>query len=112
MPTHWLSVAAELCAILTAIVALFAYVQYLCRRTRQKDALERYLRSEKAQAQAEDQGQRSFLNIMAATKMTEDEIVSAAFRSAHVRFVKVPDDKGLTKELLLVYGKQHPTGSD
>jgi hypothetical protein len=96
-----LEIASHWAAILTAVVALVAYLQYTGGRLKKRWRLESYLKPEKASGQ--DAGQRTLLHLTAELGMTEAEIVDAAFRSKLIRRRVRPDQYGLAAALLLEY---------
>ena len=120
----WLGPFANLAAILTAAVAVFGYGAYLLDRYRKRRRLERYLRSERQNAEArekdetggegtrkKDTGQRSLLHLMARLGMTEAELLQASFRSSHIkRRVARDDQTGRAAALLLQW--QETTAPD
>jgi hypothetical protein len=82
-----LEIFANLAAIITAVVATWAYGRFwLGQRNRQKK-LEIYLREQKLYGP--DEGRRSVIHLMAYLSMTESEVQQAAFQSNVI--VTAPD---------------------
>ena len=96
-----LEVTSHWAAILTAIVAVWAYGRYLYERHQKRLRLEAHLKAEKEAGQ--DKGQRSILHLVAQLGMTETEVVDAAFRSNCIRRGVSTDEKGHASGLLLEY---------
>ncbi|WP_206454926.1 hypothetical protein [Aurantimonas marina] len=101
-----LGVFANIAAIVTAVVAGWAYGRYVWERRQKRLRLEHHLREEKAARR--DQGQRTLLHLVANLGMTESEIVDAAFRSKYVRRRLGVDDQGRADRLLLEYDGGDP----
>ncbi len=101
-----LGVFANIAAILTAVIAVWAYGRYLWERRQKRLRLEQYLRDEKAAGG--NQGQRTLLHLVANLGMAESEIIDAAFRSKYVRRRVGVDDQGRADRLLLEYDSGGP----
>jgi hypothetical protein len=101
---EWLTVIADIGAILTAGVAVVGG-GYLWRDRRGKQTkLENYLKAEKQNASRGDKGQRSILHLMARLGMTEGEVLQASFRSKCIERRLSADDKtGRATAMLLEY---------
>lgn len=93
-----LGLAANWAAILTAVVAAFAYGRYEWARWDKRSRLEAYLKEEKAKGT--DKGQRTILHLTARLSMSESDVLDAAFRSKRVRCVTASDEKGRVALLL------------
>lgn len=96
-----LGIAAHWAAILTAVVAVWAYGRYVYDRREKRRRLENYLEAEKGLEI--DRGQRTVMHLVARLGMTESEIVDAAFRSRHVHRVVGVDEHGRADTLLFEY---------
>ena len=97
---HWLEAAANIAAVITAVVATLAYGRFLYERCQKRQRLEAYL---KGDAQ---RGGRSLLDLAATLGMTETEIMDAAFRSQHIRRTVTTDLMGSPSKMLLEYDRQ------
>ena len=95
-----LEILANIAAILTAMIAVWAYGRFLWERRQKRIRLETHLRDEKNSA---DQGQRTVLHLVAHLGMSEAEIVDAAFKSKVIRRLVSVDDQGRADRLLLEY---------
>lgn len=96
-----LEVLSEWAAILTAVVATFAYLKFHCERRKKTKMLEQYLKDEKLLGF--DQGRRTTLHLMARLGMTEAEIFAAAFRTDKIETAVAVDDQGRANLLLFEY---------
>ena len=96
-----LGIAANWAAILTAVVAVWAYGRYAWVRYEKRARLEQHLKAEKANGT--DKGQRTILHLVARLSMTENDVLDAAFRSKPVRCVTNSDNKGYVAQLLFEY---------
>lgn len=96
----WFGVLANVSAILTAVVAVFAYGSYRWSQYQKCQRLESYLKSEKAKST--NRGQRSLLHLMAKVGMTEAELIQASFRSTHIDRKIAKDDKTGRADALLL----------
>ncbi len=97
-----LEVIAHLCAIATAVVAVYGYVHYRRSIILKRKRLEAYLRSEKEKGG--DQGQRSLLHLMARVGLTEAELLQASFESDRIdRKVAANKTTNRAEALLLEY---------
>ncbi|NTI17046.1 hypothetical protein G6L29_15505 [Agrobacterium rhizogenes] len=95
-----LEILANIAAILTAMIAVWAYGRFLWERRQKRIRLETHLRDEKNSA---DQGQRTVLHLVAHLGMSEAEIVDAAFKSKVIRRLVSVDEQGRADRLLLEY---------
>ena len=95
-----MGIAANWAQILTAVVAVIFYVQYLWERCQKQARLESYLKEEKAKG---DKGQRSLPHLVARLGMSESDILDAAFRSKRVHRVTDKDEDGFATKVMLVY---------
>lgn len=86
-----LGLAANWAAILTAVVAVWAYGFYHFERCRKRSKLESYLKAEKEKKV--DRGQRTVLHLVAHLNMSESDVLDAAFRSKKVQCVTASDNK-------------------
>ena len=96
-----LEVLASLSAIATAIIAAIAYGRYTWERGRKVRRLEQYLRNEKEQDL--DMGRRSILHLMAHLRMSESDLLDAAFRSKSVACVTPVNWQGRADALMFEY---------
>jgi hypothetical protein len=96
-----LEIAANWAAILTAILAAYAYGKYQFDRWQRVQKLEQHLRYQKLHRF--DEGKRTILHLMANLSMTESEIVSAAFESKRVHSSVSVNDKGHADVILFEY---------
>jgi hypothetical protein len=76
--THVLEITSHWAAILTAVVAVVAYVRYRWGIHSKLIQLENYLKAEKAAAR--DKGQRTILHLMARLGLTEAEVLASKLR--------------------------------
>lgn len=97
----FLEIVASWASIITALVAVVAYGNFVCYRRSQVKAVEKYLASEKALEN--DKGQRSVTHLMARLKMTEAEVLGAAFRSKRIRSVVGTGDNGRADDIMFQY---------
>jgi hypothetical protein len=95
-----LEVLANVAAILTAIVAVWAYGRYLWVQRQRRLRLEHHLREER---HVGNQGHRTLLHLVAHLGMSEAEIIDAAFKSKVIRRRVSVDDQGRANRLLLEY---------
>src|ERR1700730_13476050 len=90
-------------SILTAGLAGAAWVYYAYDRCRKRHNLENYLKGEKEKGT--DKGQRTMVHLMSRLRLSEDEILRAAFHSRAVKCLVVANqDNGRATELLFEYG--------
>lgn len=89
-------------AIATAAVAVYAYATYRWGRRAKRLALERYLALERpGRRYGADKGQRTILHLVAELRMSEADIVEAAFDSQKVLILRTQHPQtGLTNGLL------------
>jgi hypothetical protein len=100
-PSDALEVLANIAAVVTASVALFAYLTYRFQQRSRRIRLEQHLQEEKERGW--DQGQRTVTHLMAHLGMTEAEVLHAAFQSRMVRRATVIDDQGRADAMLFEY---------
>lgn len=101
-----LQIAGAWAAIATAVVAVLAYGQYLLARHKKRIRLEQHLKEEKNTGG--DRGQRTILHLMRVLRMTEAEIIDAAFRSKVVNCRTHVGEDGRADALLFQYGDDEP----
>ncbi|WFU01956.1 hypothetical protein QA648_17930 [Rhizobium sp. CB3171] len=101
-----LEIFANIAAILTAVIAVWAYGRFLWERRQKRLRLESHLRDEKEMRA--DEGQRTLLHLVANLGMSEIEIVDAAFRSKVIRRRVSLDEQGRADRLLLEYESGNP----
>jgi hypothetical protein len=98
-----LEAIANLASILTAFLAAGAWIYYTDDRCRKRRKLENYLKGEKDKNT--DQGQRTMIHLMSKLRMSQDDILRAAFHSQTVKCTVVANkDTGLATQLLFEYG--------
>ena len=96
-----LSIASNVASILTAFVAIVAYVRYQCERSNKRRRLEQYLRDERGMG---DKGQRTMTRLIAKVGLTESDIFDAAFSSKHIkRTIDEDPDTGLASTIFFEY---------
>lgn len=99
---NYLETVANFASILTAIFAFAAWVYYLASRACKQSKLEDYLKKEKAKSNGNYQ--HTMVHLMANLRMTEDDILRAAFDSPRVRCpVRANKDTKLATEILFEY---------
>ena len=102
MVTHVLEITSHWAAILTAVVAVVAYVWYRWGIHSKRIQLENYLKAEKTAAR--DKGQRTILHLMARLGLTEAEVLQASFGSKRiVRRIAADPTTRLADAILLEY---------
>jgi hypothetical protein len=89
-------------AIATAIVAVWAFAAFKFGQRKKRILLEVYLSKERpGRRYAIDTGQRSIVHLMAELRMSEAEIIEAAFRSQKVLIIRTRDPQtGLSNGML------------
>ena len=101
MYSRLLEITSHWAAILTAGVATVAYGRYVYDRLQRRLKLEKHLLEE--QKRGIDRGQRTVLHLMSRLRMTESEILDAAFRSNHVCPAVTVDEQGRAEDILIEY---------
>ena len=100
----YLEICANVASILTALVAVVAFIGYhwrLCYKCRK---LEDYLRRDRANAEPPLTGKRTVVHLMGKLKFTEDEVFKACFQSKYIACKMVVDPStGRATELLFEY---------
>ncbi len=94
-----LSVVANWAAILTAVVAFWAYGQFVLSKVQRRRRLEKYLYG----VRNDGKGQKSVLHLMRQLRLTEEEVMEAAFHSKIVEPAVKPAKDGLAQTLLFSY---------
>lgn len=104
--------AADISAIVTAVLAIIAYAHFGFRALRQRWRLERYLRGEYPGKRGDDDtGARSLVRLMADLGMTEAAVLDAAFRSKKIERVVRPDpDTNIADQIMLRFRHSSATG--
>lgn len=83
-PKDWLEVLAALAAVITAMIAIFAYGMYRYERWAKRRKLESFLQ----EAWANDfKRPIPALDLVAELRMSEAEIIDASFRSTKIRLI-------------------------
>jgi len=98
---EFLHIAGSWAAIVTALVAVMAYGLYRWEKRKKRRRLEQHLKIEKELE--EDRGQRTVLHLMSHLRLTEADVLDAAFRSNKVRSRIDADAQGLAQRLLFEY---------
>jgi len=96
-----LEVIANGASILTAAIAVWAFLYFQVGRLRQRWRLEAYLKDQ--QTGGGDSGQRTLLHLVARLGLSEAEIIDAAFRSKVIDRKVSKDEEGKADRLFLVY---------
>lgn len=96
---RYLSAAANIASIVTAVIAAWAGITYLYRRRQKRLRLENYLKTRTA----DTNGLIRVIELAAELGMTEAEVIDAAFRSSHVALFPSANMIGSTPSLLLRY---------
>jgi hypothetical protein len=98
--------AADVAAILTAAASVTIAVVLAFRGLGEMWRLEAYLRRMTRDEQKNgSQGLKRVLEVTRQTKLGEEAIMRAAFRSRRIRIRSHTDDDGRTRELLIGYGR-------
>src|SRR5215468_8802949 len=86
--TDW----ADIAEIATAAVAIFAYARYLIGFWRRRKALEDYLKAElPGKRSPGDKGRRTVLHLVAALRMSEEDVLKAAFGNKRIASTTAAD---------------------
>lgn len=97
-----LSDSSDWAQIATTAIVLFGCGKYFCEGIARTHILETYLLSEKASDK--DRGQRSILNIVAHTGLTESQIFEASNKSKKIRrVIKSDEETSIAKYVLFEY---------
>lgn len=97
-----LETVANLAEVLTAAVALFAYLYYRREQSRKRERLEQYLKAERDKNP--EKRTHTILHVMAMVALTYDEVLRAGFQSKHIEHVVHANrDTGLADDILLKY---------
>jgi hypothetical protein len=100
----------HIASIATAIVAVWVWIAIIWRRAARVRALERLLRQEKESDRRillKGTGLRSITRLSADLRMTEEEILAAAFSSKRIE-VKVAVDKENGRASALMFRYRNP----
>lgn len=100
-PKDIIELTAALAAVVTSVVAVLAYGRYLHERRMRRRRLEDFLKNE--QTPAKDR--YSVLELMAVLRMTESQIMEAAFASDRICCPFPAYWNGPSESLLLQYGE-------
>jgi len=79
-----LDTVANLASIVTAVAAVAAWGYFYCSRWQRRHQLERYLKSVKEVATDTEVGRRTIMHVSGKLKMTEAQVLEAAFSSANI----------------------------
>lgn len=96
---------ANWAAILTALVAVWAFGYFLWSQRKRRKALEGYLREQKLMRL--DEARRTIMHLMANLSMTEAEVLQAGFQSSVITAAPGIDEQGRTVRIYFEY-----TGAD
>jgi len=77
-----LEVIANLASIVTAIIATLAWWGFILRKKSQRQMLESYL--SRLKRNSDDSGKRTIMHLSARLKMTEQQVLDAAFASSSI----------------------------
>lgn len=97
----WFGIGANIASIITAIVAVSAWIYYRRNLRRKRRDLENYL--EDLWKNKGQKTQRTLVSLSAALAMTKADILQAAFVSNRVARRVKTDEHGYAMELLLEY---------
>ena len=75
----------NIAAIATSLVGVFGYLKYLCERRERRKILVEYLKREKLTG--EDGGQRSILNVIRGTSLSESQIMEACYKNEEIKLL-------------------------
>jgi hypothetical protein len=83
---NWLEISAQIAEIGTAVVAIVGGGSYAINLVRKRIALENYLRKQKQEKPLgrDDHGRRTIKHLVAYLKMSDEEVLKAAFRSKKI----------------------------
>jgi hypothetical protein len=100
-----LSTIANVCAILTFLAAVAAWLNFKWERWAKASKLENYLKQELLKDEiAGKSGRRTALHLTRHVGLTEDEILRASFFSKHIdRMVSIDPETGRASQLLFFY---------
>jgi hypothetical protein len=100
-----LTIAANVCAILTFLGALIAWLNFKWNFWSKTKRLEDYLRDSGVHAKSKGKvGQFTSLHLIRHVGLTEDEILQASFASKRIeRVVSVDPETSKTNQLLFYY---------
>lgn len=100
-----LDAASDIATVIMAIVAVGAYAWYQIDILRKRIRLEAFLKGEiKGKRHKDDLGQRSVLFLASQLRMTEAEVLEAAFKSKKIKCVPGFDkEKHRTDAILFEY---------
>lgn len=104
MNKNFLDLVANWAAILTALVAVWAYGNFLLSQRRRRKALENYLREQKLMGL--DNARRTIMHLMANLSMTEAEVLQAGFQSDLVTAASGTDEQGRTVRIYFEYTRK------
>jgi hypothetical protein len=100
---EWLEIAANIAAIVTGIVAFWAWWCLKRDFSNKQKLLESYLKDEKEKAKkAGKQGEHSAARITKETGLSESEILRASYNNPRIGRV-VPKDERLAQQVLFYY---------
>jgi H+/gluconate symporter-like permease len=97
----YLEITAAWAAILTFLVAGYAYARHLLERREKRVRLEKHLKAEKELGT--DKGQRTLAHLVARVGMSETDIMDAAFKSAYIDRRLDVDKAGTAVAIFLEY---------
>jgi hypothetical protein len=100
---------SDIAEIATAFLAVFAYGRYLVGYWRRRMTLENYLKNEyPGKRDKGDQGRRTVLHLVAELRMSEEEVLKAAFRNKRIVSTTAADPAtGRAAALYLAYRREN-----
>ena len=104
----WANIAAIGAFVVTlvgAIVGIYGYCSYRCKRKKKSDALVAYLKRKKAEAGDGTKGQQTAKHLVRYVGLTEDEILKISFENKHVERTVGKDEEGKATTLYFEYKK-------
>ncbi len=103
-----LNAASDIATVVMAVVAISAYGWYQIDILMKRRRLEEFLKGEvKGKRHKEDRGQRSVLFLASQLRMTEAEVLEAAFKSKKIRCEPGFDkEKHRTDAILFEYDRK------
>ena len=102
-----LLIVANICAILTFLGAVLAWLNFKRDRWKKTGKIKAYLKAELERDKSKNKkGQRTVLHLIRHVGLTEDEILRASFDSKRIkRAIRVDPETGMANQLLFYYEK-------
>ena len=99
-----IELTANVVVIIGAIIALFEWGRFLCRKKQKRTRLEEYLKDQKREdSKIKKKGQRSLTHLVAKLGISEAEILDLAFGNRKVELKVKEDEQGYADKTLFVY---------